>query len=196
MSTAETTWDVPPTAAGGRRPPRRLLLGMMVAVFFSGGVIGSGATLIINRRIEEDVKRHDPMIVGHRVAAELQEELSLSHEQAAQVDRIMKDHLAAMDRLRHEVFFVEIRKAFKQMNDDIASVLDEGQRVKWNAWLEERRKKVCPPGDHSRYGHGRFRKSATSGTESRAHRDSPNSDAQPTREPQSETGAGQDSASS
>lgn len=197
MSTTETTWDAPYAAAGGRRPPRRLLLGMMVAVFLSGGVIGSGATLmIINRRMEENAKPHDPRLVGQKVAAELRETLSLSDEQAAQVDRIMKDHMAAMGRMQREEFFPKIRDAFKQMNDDIAGVLDDDQRVKWNAWLEERRKRVCPPGDHGRTGHKNFRKPG-SGTDSRGRGPHPRSDAnpeseaKPALEPKTETSNGE-----
>ena len=180
MSTTETTWELPP-AAGGRRPPRRLLLGMMVAVFFSGGVIGSGATLMIINR-QENSKRHDPMIVGHQVAAELEQELSLSQEQTAQVDRIMKDHLAAMGRLRRDVFVPAIRDAFEEMKSGVAAVLDDEQRVKWNAWLEERRKRVCPPGGHGRSGHSHGKPGANS---TQRHPSSGPTDAAPTPDSES-----------
>ncbi|HVA44941.1 MAG TPA: hypothetical protein VNH11_01020 [Pirellulales bacterium] len=171
MSTTETTWPVPQTAATGGRPPRRLLLGMMVAVFCSGGVIGSGASLmLINRRIEDSAKRHDPVIVGHQVASELEEKLSLSEEQVSQVDRIMKEHLASMDRLRREVFFPKIRESFTQMNEAVAAVLNDEQRVQWTAWLEERRQRVCPPGEHGRHGRGHFHKPSSEGGDSRVRR--------------------------
>lgn len=187
MSSVEATWDVP-HAAGGRRPPHRLLLGMMVAVFFSGGVIGSGATLMIINR-QENARRHDPMIAGQQAAAELTEELSLTDEQAAQVDRIMKDHLAAMGRLRRDVFLPAIRDAFEEMKSGVAAVLDDEQRVKWNAWLEERRKRVCPPGGHSRSGHAHHGKA--DGAKRHANRGSsdaastPEGDSTPTPESQS-----------
>lgn len=142
----------PQTASGGRRPPRRLLLGMMVAVFFSGGVIGSGSTLMfIHRRIEDNEKHHDPGKTSQRIITELTEKLSLSEQQTAQVEQITKDHLAALDRLRHEVFFKMIRDEFKQMEDQVNGVLDDEQRAKYHAWLDEKRQRLCPPG--ARHGH-------------------------------------------
>jgi hypothetical protein len=160
MSTSELSTYAPQapvpqtTAAGGRRPPRNLLLGMMVAVFFSGGVIGSGSTLmLINRRIEDNEKHHnDPVIMGHRVVEELQEKLSLDEAQTTEVDQIMKDHFAALDRVRREDFFPKIREQFKQMEDQVNAVLDNEQRTQWHAWLDERRKRVCPPNGRHNFG--------------------------------------------
>ncbi|HWB09437.1 MAG TPA: hypothetical protein VG826_09445 [Pirellulales bacterium] len=145
MSTLEAPTYVPHAAAGGGRRPRRILLGMMVAVFFSGGVIGSGSTLmVVNRRIKESEQPRPVPDWCRKIVAELEEKLSLSEEQTAQVDQIMKDHLAALDRLRREVFFKAIREQFKQMEDQVNAVLDDQQSVQWHAWLEERRKRVCP----------------------------------------------------
>jgi hypothetical protein len=159
MSTIEASPYLSQASASGGRPPRRLLLGMMLAVFFSGGVIGSGSTLmVINRRIAENEKHYDPIIVGQKVAKELEEKLSLSEEQAAKVDRIMKDHMAAIDLLRREVIFPRMREQFEQMKDQVDAVLDDQQRAQYHGWLEERRKRVCPPpgsrgnGTHRRPG--------------------------------------------
>lgn len=147
MSTIEATTYVPYSATGGGRPPRRILLGMMMAVFFSGGVIGSGSTLmVINSRIKENEKPREPGPWSQRIVSELEEKLSLSERQTAQVDQIMKDHLAALVRLRRETFSPLIHEQFKQMEDQVNSVLDEQQSVQWHAWLEERRKRVCPTG--------------------------------------------------
>ncbi|HVX11444.1 MAG TPA: hypothetical protein VHC22_09705 [Pirellulales bacterium] len=145
MSTAQSSTYVPAGAAAGRRPPRNLLLGMMVAVFFSGGVIGSGSTLmLINRRIEDNARHYDPIKSAEKVTSELEVKLSLDSGQAAQVEQIMKDHLAALDRLRREVFFKKIREQFKQMEDQVNAVLDDEQRTQWHAWLAERQQRVCP----------------------------------------------------
>jgi BMFP domain-containing protein YqiC len=158
MSASEATLYSPQSSAAGRRPPRRLLLGMMVAVFFSGGIIGSGSTLmLINRRIEANEKHHDVVSIGKHIVSDLRGKLSLSDEQTAQVDQIMKEHLASLDRLRREDFSPKLRVAFKQMEDQVAAVLDDEQRSQWHAWLEERRKRVCPPGDHRRPGHPHHR---------------------------------------
>jgi hypothetical protein len=120
---------------------------MMVLVLFSGGAIGSGATLlVINSRIKENEKRHDSTKTKERIVSELQEKLSLSEKQTEQVDQIMAEHLAALDKLRHDVFFKMIREQFKQMEDQVDSVLDGQQHAQWHAWLEERRKRVCPTG--------------------------------------------------
>jgi hypothetical protein len=145
MSTAQSPTYVPVSAAAGRRPPRNLLLGMMLAVFFSGGVIGSGSTLmLINRRIEDNAKHYDPIKSAKKVTSELEVKLSLNAGQTAQVEQIMKDHLAALDRLRREVFFKKIREQFKQMEDQVNGVLDDEQRTQWHAWLAERQQRVCP----------------------------------------------------
>lgn len=156
MSTSKTSWYVSETVAAGGRPPRRLLLGMMVAVFVSGGVIGSGSTLmLINRRIENNEKHCDAVSISAKILPELEEKLSLSEAQAAQVDGIMKEHLAALAQIRQEVFFPLIKEQFKQMEEQVDSVLDNQQRSQWHAWLEERRTRVCPPGERRRHGSSR-----------------------------------------
>lgn len=166
MTTIEAPTYLPQTSASGGRPPRRLLLGMMLVMFVSGGGIGAGSTLmLINRRIEENENRHDPKIVGQRVVQELTEKLSLNDEQAAEVDRIMNDHLDAIDRLRREVIFPKMRDQFEQMKEQVDAVLDDQQRAQYHAWLEERKKRVCPPGGaHGHNGHNRTSKDAQSGT--------------------------------
>ena len=173
MSTSELSTYAPQATgpqsmgAGGRRPPRNLLLGMMVAVFFSGGVIGSGSTLmLINHRIEDNEKHHnDPVIITGRVVKELEEKLSLNEQQTAQVQKIMKDHLAALDRLRREKFLPVIREEFNQMEGQVNAVLDDEQRSQWQAWLAERRQRVCPPGGRHGYSGHRARSSNGSAAE-------------------------------
>jgi hypothetical protein len=157
MTTIEAPTYLPETSASGGRPPRRLLLGMMLVMFVSGGGIGAGSTLmLINRRIEENENRHDPKMVGLRVAQELTEKLSLNEEQAAEVERIMNDHMAAIDRLRRDVIFPKMRDQFEQMKEQVDAVLDDQQRAQYHAWLDERKKRVCPPnGAHGHNGHNR-----------------------------------------
>ena len=187
MSTTELPTYVPQTATGGGRPPRRLLFGMMVAVFFSGGVIGSGSTLmLINRRIEDNERHHDPARTSQRIVGELQEKLSLDEAQTADIERITKDHLAALDRIRRDVFFPKIRDQFKQMEEQVNAVLDDEQRAEYHAWLEEKRQRVCPPG--SRHGRTSHRGPSSAGGSSRAA-NGPNSEgskasASPPTEPQ------------
>jgi hypothetical protein len=112
--------------------------------------------MIINSRIEDNERHHnDPVFISERVVKELDEKLSLSDVQTTQVEQIMKDHFAALDRLRREVFFAEIRKQFKQMEDQVNAVLDDEQRTQWHAWLDEKRKRVCPLGGRYNFGaHG------------------------------------------
>jgi hypothetical protein len=107
--------------------------------------------MVINSRIKENEKPRKIPDWSRQIVSELEEKLTLSEKQTAQVDQIMKDHLAALDRLRREVFFKKIGEQFKQMEDQVDSVLDEQQSMQWHAWLEERRKRVCPTGGR---GHG------------------------------------------
>ncbi|MGH7137959.1 MAG: hypothetical protein ACREHD_19595 [Pirellulales bacterium] len=167
MSTTELPTYVPQTATGGGRPPRRLLFGMMVAVFFSGGVIGSGSTLmLINRRIEDNERHHDPARTSQRIVDELREKLALNDAQTAELERITKNHLAALDRIRRDVFFPKIHEQFKQMEEQVNAVLSDEQRAQYHAWLEEKRQRVCPPGSrHSRAG---SRGASSSGSSTRA----------------------------
>lgn len=145
MSTTESSPYLSHFPASSGSPPRRLLLGVVALVFVSGGVIGSGSTLmIVNRRIEENEQHCDAAKVRKRVADELTEKLSLDGEQSAEVDRIMNDHIAAIDRLRREVIFPKMREQFEQMKEQVDAVLDDGQRAQYHAWLEERKKRVCP----------------------------------------------------
>jgi hypothetical protein len=156
MSTLEAPTYVPQTATDGGRRPRRILLGMMVAVFFSGGVIGSGSTLmVVNRRIKENESPRDPVKWSERIVSELEEKLSLSEKQTEQVKQVMKEHLAALNRLRRETFAPRIREQFEQMKDQVDSVLDDEQRSQWHAWLDERQNRVCPSGGRAHNGHNR-----------------------------------------
>lgn len=167
MISSEVPTYVSPTATGGGRPPRRLLFGMMVMVFFSGGVIGSGSTLmLINRRMEDNERHHDPARTSQRIVDELQEKLSLNDPQTTQVERITKNHLAALDRIRREVFFPAIREQFKQMEEQVSAVLDDEQRAAYHAWLDEKRQRVCPP--FSRHSRGPHRAASSGGSATRA----------------------------
>jgi hypothetical protein len=180
MSTTEVPTYVPQTATGGGRPPRRLLFGMMVAVFFSGGVIGSGSTLMfINRRIEENERHHDAARTSQRIVDELQEKLALDDAQTAQLERITKNHLAALDRIRREVFFPKIHEQFKQMEEQVNAVLNDEQRAQYHAWLEEKRQRVCPPGSRHSRNTSRGSSSPGSSTRSRSgsHREASNAPA-------------------
>jgi hypothetical protein len=167
MITNELPAYVPQVAAAGRgRPPRKLLFAMMVAVFASGGVIGSGSTLmVINRRIEDNERHHDPALTSQRIVGELSEKLSLNEEQTAQIEQITQDHLAALDRLRRDDFFPKIREQFKLMEDQVNAVLGDEQRAQYHAWLEEKRQRVCPPGN--RHGRGARRGNSSGGVSAR-----------------------------
>ena len=146
MITTETSWHSP--AAGirlgnGAGPPsRRWILGLMACIFVSGTVIGGGSTMIVvNHRMEEAAGRHLDAVCSRMVPA-LQKELDLSDEQAAQVKTSIRQHLAKLDQIRETV----IRNEFKQMEDQVAAVLDADQKERWHSWLEERRKRCRLPG--------------------------------------------------
>lgn len=147
MSITETTWSQP--VMSGRLPPRRwLTLAMMATVFISGAVIGSGSTMIvINRRVEEASNRHWNAAC-EKMLPVLRSELDLSDEQYADVEQIIRRHLAKLNEIRDEVIRPAIREEFAQMEMQVSAVLDEQQNERWLAWLEERRKRVCASSAH------------------------------------------------
>lgn len=154
MSTSEATWSQPTWSAsgGGRLPQRRLpqrrwlTLAMIATVFISGAVIGSGSTMIVvNRRVEEASSRHWNAVCERMLPA-LRSELELTDDQYADVEQIIRRHLAKLNEIRDEVIRPAIREEFAQMEQQVSAVLDERQNDRWLAWLEERRQRVCANG--------------------------------------------------
>lgn len=150
MSTTETTWHSP--AAGHRLgngagpPARRWILGLMACIFVSGTVIGGGSTMIVvNHRMEEAAGRHLDAVCSRMVPA-LQKELNLSEEQSEEVAATVRRHLTKLDEIRDTLIRPAMASEFKQMEDQVAAVLDAEQKERWHSWLEERRKRCRLPG--------------------------------------------------
>jgi hypothetical protein len=146
MSTTETTWYSPSAERGARPPSRRWMLGLMACIFLSGTVIGGGSTMIVvNHRMEEAAGRHLDAACSRMVPA-LQKELDLSEVQTAEVAATVRRHLTKLDEIRETLIRPAMASEFKQMEDQVAAVLDADQKERWHSWLEERRKRCRLPG--------------------------------------------------
>lgn len=146
MSTTETTWYSPAAERGAGPPSRRWMLGLMACIFVSGTVIGGGSTMIVvNRRMEEAAGRHLDAVCSRMVPA-LQKELNLSDDQTQEVAATVRRHLTKLDEIRETVIRPAMASEFKQMEEQVAAVLDADQKERWHSWLEERRKRCRLPG--------------------------------------------------
>ena len=146
-------WAIEPASAlrSGRR--RWLLLGLMAVVFFSGGAIGSGLTTIY---VEKNYQKRwtEPWRGQKRMLDALNRDLELSDAQSTEVEQILKQHDAAVKKVWMEEVGPKMRTLVKQLDERMSGVLTSEQKPQWQAWLETRRNRVCPPPRAGKHGHG------------------------------------------
>ena len=130
-----------------RRTPKVWL----TLIFVSGIVVGGvGGSLVTQHRMLAMLR--SPAQVPDRIMPQIRSRLRLDAKQAAQVEEIVRQRYANIESLRAEVY-PEQREEFSAMHDDVAPLLDEQQKVAWNALcqtVEERylpRKPAGPPID-------------------------------------------------
>jgi hypothetical protein len=119
---------------------KRIVLALVI--FGSGCIVGSGATVfIVHRRIMESI--HSPETVPPKVAAHLRRFLDLTDEQTEQVTAILEGRRLAIQSIRRE-FQPQIEQELDQVQAEIAAILNDEQRQRWQQHFTQMRSVWLP----------------------------------------------------
>ncbi|MEI7766604.1 MAG: hypothetical protein WCJ97_04100 [Phycisphaerae bacterium] len=124
------------------KPKRWRGILLVLVIFVSGMVLGSGLTVIVAvHRIRD--RMHHPEKLPQEIAGRLERRLSLSPDQTTQVRAILtarQQHLMAIrQRVQPEVVG-ELDQAYSE----IAAVLNENQRPRWETMYHELKAEWVP----------------------------------------------------
>ena len=146
MNQSETTTQptIPPPGKKPRRPLPRWTLGVVFVVVFAAGCIVGGmvATKVIHSKMEA-YRRHAP-IFAEDIVARLRMRLGLTDDQAEQVKEIFIRRHGRMIEYRGQGAQA-MHTEFDAMEKEIAAVLDEQQKYKWQAIADSVRRRFLPP---------------------------------------------------
>ena len=124
-----------------RRPFWKPVL-LSLVIFASGAIVGTCATLILIRQ-QVHYRIHHPNEMPGRIAARIQRKLDLGDEQTEQVQAFITERQQAIQKIRRE-FQPRLETELNQMQTQIADLLDDSQRVAWEAWFQEVRATWIP----------------------------------------------------
>ncbi len=143
--------EIPPESAGPAPSEQRPLPirrqfwkpALLSLVIFSSGAIGGTCATLIFIRQQVHHRIHHPEEMPSKIATRIQRKLSLSGEQTLQVEAIMVERQQAIQKIRRE-FQPQIETELEQLEKQVAGLLDDSQRIKWQAWFQEIRAKWIP----------------------------------------------------
>ena len=107
---------------------------LYVVIFASGCIVGAGTTVIAIRNSALFAVHH-PAKMPSKIAARMTKVLSLSDEQAREVEAILRERQSAIQDIRRE-FQPRIEMELDRLEEQISAVLDEKQRENWQERFE------------------------------------------------------------
>ena len=132
----ESKPKTPPALRRKRGTWRRVLLGLVILV--CGMFIGAGGGLILVRHVARRAAEH-PERVPPRATARLTKVLSLSEEQATEVEAIIARRLGALDRIKRDAM-PHVAEELEGARAEIEAVLNDEQKIEWRKrWKRIRR---------------------------------------------------------
>ena len=139
--------DAPPIPAPRKiARVRPVLLGLVILL--SGIAIGAGGVLLIApKKILPPFM--EPGLSAKFITERMTSDLQLSPAQAAEVQRIVKERMQALDRIREETS-PRVNAELRQMKDELSKVLTPEQARAWKERLDKFRQmgppRWSPPG--------------------------------------------------
>ena len=128
----------PPPQAPKKRGWKLVLLGLII--LFCGMVIGAGITFHMGSvMIFHAMSRGDEM--AERIAKRIDRDLSLTEAQRSHVAEIVARRVSAFKRILTEVY-PRIKQQFTLLHDEIAPILTEEQKLKWEKHYERMEKMI------------------------------------------------------
>ncbi len=131
-----------------------------VVILLAGIVIGGASMMILvpHKLIKPPP---GPEFESLRMMPPLRRDLDLTPEQADKIKPIMDKHIDKLNQIRMNAR-TEIGETLKQMNEDIAAILTDEQKQKWQQGLDRLEGELHPGdwrgGGGGRPGVGRFRR--------------------------------------
>lgn len=125
----------------GRRG-RTVLLG--VVIFLCGCVCGASAMTLLAARRLENFRQHG--LNTDQALSRLSRALDLNEAQAAEVRGILKRGIGDLREVRRKVS-PEVDETLARIRDEVARVLDERQRMLWEARFDTMRERWFPAPD-------------------------------------------------
>ena len=135
--------NLPPAALPPRCRRRWLRWLLWLIVFGSGFVAGVGLTLIGVRKGLLEAIQH-PETMPRKMAQRLRRPLQLNDEQMRRIERIVAERQQALQQIRIRVQ-PEVDAELDVIQREIAQVLDEQQRTKWEQLFRQLRSTWLPP---------------------------------------------------
>lgn len=133
--------QTPASGAGQRRGWLRPLLLSMI--FLSGLLVGVGLTLMAVRHgVLYGI--HHPEEMPVKVTSRLRRPLSLSDEQAAQVESIIRQRQERLQDIRRR-FQPEVEAELELVYQEIREILNDQQRQRWDRMYENLKQTWIPP---------------------------------------------------
>jgi hypothetical protein len=134
-----------PTTQHAARPARRrcATLVMVLVIFVAGILVGAGMTVaVVVRNVQYAIK--NPAIVPERAAKRLQRSLNLDERQAADVRKILFELQARLQQIRSRVY-PDVQTAIQESRGEIAEVLTDEQRIRWEEIFADLEDRWFPP---------------------------------------------------
>jgi hypothetical protein len=136
-----------------------ILFSLLILV--SGIIIGAGLTLIVTgNSATQKTMPPGPEYMSSRMVNRIVRELKLSPQQHELLKPIVQKHMKAMEDVRQEAR-PKISAEIKQMNEEIASILNDRQKEIWQDNIKRMRERFNQmrrhrnPGDRQRGGNDR-----------------------------------------
>ena len=143
MSSSAAAFPPAATPAPPPRPRRRWLRWLLwLTVFGSGFVAGTGLTLIGVRQGMLNAIHH-PETMPKNAAQRLRRPLQLSEDQVQRIEQIVRDRQQSLQQIRIRVQ-PEVEAELDVIDREIAQVLNETQRVKWQTLFHQLRTTWLP----------------------------------------------------
>jgi len=115
---------------------------LMLVIFLSGTIVGAGGTLLaVRQRVLHKI--HHPQEVPAAVTARLRRKFDLSDKQAQQVETILRSRQGEILTLRRQ-FQPQLEGQLDKVASEIADVLDNQQRGRWEGYFRELRNTWLP----------------------------------------------------
>ena len=141
---SETTPTPSRTTLPPRRPRRGWRAWLLALLIFAGGAAsGAGVTAVVAVKRVQHAIRH-PEETPARITAHLRRRLDLSDDQAAAIRQIVERRHRTMQAIRQDVW-PQVRSELEGVRTDVAGVLDEPQRAKWEAMYQTMLERWVPP---------------------------------------------------
>jgi hypothetical protein len=138
--------DFPPSDPIASRCRRHRVLGLVLIflVFLGGAVTGLSLGVLFHWYHRPPDPLRSPEKAPERFLAKFRSHFTLTAEQDARIEPLVRNHCARLEAIRVQVY-PQIKTELDEFEQAISAVLDEPQRTKWTEDFAEMRNRGFPP---------------------------------------------------